>query len=136
MRPATRARSRRAEGAEPRLPPARGERPRCLLATRHAETGLLGTLRAVLRRELPGIEFVLEADGAPPDSVWVCAYDPGDTRFVAELRRRHPRARLLVTRCGGSGWDREALAAGADAAAPWPLPLGELERHLSRPRAG
>ncbi len=111
------------------------DRTRCLLAARHAETGLLSALRRVLVHELPDIEFLLGGGGPPPDSVWICGYDPGDVGLVRELRRSHPRARLLVTRCGGEGWGAEAVAAGADDWAPWPMPLGELA-NLLRLRRG
>jgi len=133
---ASRAREFAAPAARAAQAAARSARPRCLLATRHAETGLLGALRRVLARELPSIEFVLDAGSTPLDAVWVCGYDPADGGLVRELRGRHPAARLLVTRCGGDGWGPGALASGADAAAAWPMPLGELERLLRPARAG
>ena len=67
------------------------------------------------------------------DSIWVCGCQSGCTERIAELRREHPAAVIVATGHGVNGaWRGEALEAGADRTANWPIAYEALERFLSR----
>ena len=108
----------------------------CLLAPLHPERALSLALVQHLADEFPDVDFVLEG-GAEAQILWVCGYERGHADLILALRRRHPRARMLVTsRDPEELWAREALRAGADHALAWPLGFEQLSRVLlARPAA-
>lgn len=106
----------------------------CLLAPLHPERALSLALVQHLADEFPDVDFVLE-EGAAVHVLWVCGYERGHADLIRELRRRHPRARMLVTsRDSEDLWATEVLRAGADHALVWPLGYAQLSRVL-QPRA-
>lgn len=107
----------------------------CLLAPLHPERALSLALVQHLADEFPDVDFVLER-GADAHVLWVCGYERGHADMIRALRRRHPRARMLVTsRAPEELWAAEALRAGADHALAWPLGFEQLSRVLLRPAA-
>jgi DNA-binding NarL/FixJ family response regulator len=100
----------------------------CLLTTVHPERALSRALVQHLAQELPDLRFTLAPRG-PVHLVWVCGYEGGNAGLIHELRRRFPRAALLVTsRDAGELWIEEVLGAGADEALSWPVDLAHLSR--------
>ena len=107
----------------------------CLLTTVHPERGLSRVLAQHLVAELPRVSFTLNGEGKLLDTVWICGFEAGAGKLVAQLRRKYPDAHLLVSgRRPSSAWAEEAVAAGADAVCGWPLSFQQLET-LLRPRS-
>jgi DNA-binding NarL/FixJ family response regulator len=104
----------------------------CLITTTHPERSLSRALAEHLREELPDIRFILREEEAL-DLVWVCGYERGHAELLRGLRARHPEALLLVTsKTATEVWSHEALAAGADHALTWPVPMSSLTSLLYR----
>ena len=115
--------------------PARepAKRLSCLLTTLHRERALSNALVQHLSHEMPDIAFTLKESGQP-EVIWVCGFEPGAEPLVADLRRRHPEAFVVITGRGPvGGWERGAREAGADYCCGWPLPVQELSRVLHAP---
>lgn len=118
-------------------PPALGSRPRsrargqrtCLLVPAHPERALSLALVQHFADELPELDLALEH--GHPDVVWVCGYERGHASRIRAMRRRYPRAVLVVTARGPAEiWEPEVLAAGADSALAWPADRTRLARVL------
>lgn len=106
-------------------------RRRVLLSVTRRGRGLSRALLEHLAAELPELAFTLD-ERAPVDAIWLCGFDGNGPDQLRRLRADHPRAVVLVTRRGrADGWERVALARGADHAVAWPVPYGRLSRILS-----
>jgi hypothetical protein len=111
-------------------------RPRCLIVLAHPERGLSNTLLQHLQQELGRVELTLRDLGSF-EAVWFCGYEPNhehdSASRLAEVRRSHPEAGLLVTgRAEETPWEDDALAAGADHVRRWPLSMEELRDEIGR----
>lgn len=110
-------------------------KPVCLLTAVHPERALSRALVQHLAQELPDLRFVLEPPLGELRAIWVCGYEQGRADIVADLRRGHPEAVLVVTGRGPvESWSAEVTGAGADFACAWPLPVGRLAALLSTSR--
>jgi hypothetical protein len=75
---------------------------------------------------MPDVSFTLDPR-ATADVVWLCGYESGNPGLVRELRRRAPKAEILVTgREPPELWRQEVLEAGASLACPWPMSFDRL----------
>ena len=104
----------------------------CYLTTLDPDSALSASLVGHLSDEIRTVRFTREASPGV-DSIWLCGCRAGCGARVADLRREHPEAMIVVTGRGANGaWRSEALEAGADRTADWPIAYPALERFLTQ----